>query len=257
MKDSKPRGRPLSTPTPDNVLPVRDAMLRSPRRSALREALALRLNECNVSRIVHKDMHYHPYKIQVAQELSELDKVGRLQFCNEFLDLVKSKSDIVNTLLMSDEAHCHVSGYVNKQNCRYWATNNPHELHQRPLHSVKVTVWNAVSSHGIIGPNFFENEEGRTVSVNAGGYKVMLETFLHCVTSSPARFVVVPTRWSNCTQQKFPCKFSGQCFRADSFLVAGTIPDPPAHLTSQYQTTSSGTTLKARYTKHVLPILTT
>ena len=115
-------------------------MLRSPRRSALREALALRLNECNVSRIVHKDMHYHPYKIQVAQELSELDKVGRLQFCNEFLDLVKSKSDIVNTLLMSDEAHCHVSGYVNKQNCRYWATNNPHELHQRPLHGANVPV---------------------------------------------------------------------------------------------------------------------
>jgi hypothetical protein len=34
---------------------------------------------------------------------------------------------------MSDEAHFHVSGYVNKHNCRYWAPNNPYELHQRPV----------------------------------------------------------------------------------------------------------------------------
>jgi len=59
-----------------------------------------------------------PIKIQFAQELSELDKVSRLQFCNEFLGLVKNNSDIVNTLLMSDEAHFHVSGYVNKQKYR-------------------------------------------------------------------------------------------------------------------------------------------
>jgi len=73
--------------------------------------------------------------VQVAQELIEWDKVSRLQFCNEILNLVKNNSDIVNTLLMLDEAHFHVSGYVNKHNCRYWVPNNPHDLHQHPLHS--------------------------------------------------------------------------------------------------------------------------
>ena len=57
------------------------------------------------SPIRHKDLHYHPYKFQVAQELSEWDKVILLQFCNEFLDLVKNESNIVNTLLMSSDAH--------------------------------------------------------------------------------------------------------------------------------------------------------
>jgi len=90
------------------------------------------------SPICHKDLHYHPYKIQVAQELSEWDKVILLQFCNEFLDLVKNKSNIVNTLLMSSDAHFRVSGYVNKHNCHYWAPNNPHELHHCLLHSAKV-----------------------------------------------------------------------------------------------------------------------
>ena len=49
---------------------------------------------------------------------------------------------------MPDEAHFHLTGYVNKQNCRYWADSNPKEVHERPLHSSKVTVWCAVSAHG-------------------------------------------------------------------------------------------------------------
>jgi hypothetical protein len=56
---------------------------------------------------------------------------------------------------MSDEAHFHLSGYVNKHNIRYWANINPRELHQAPLHSEKVTVWRVISYFGIIGPVFF------------------------------------------------------------------------------------------------------
>jgi hypothetical protein len=37
----------------------------------------------------------------------------------------------------------------------------------------------------------------------------------------------------------------------------GTSPGPPAHLTMQYRTTSSEAMLKARYTKHIVPILLT
>jgi hypothetical protein len=96
-----------------------DATLRSRRRSAWRQALSLRLKEFCVRLILHKDLHYHSYKIQVAHERSERDRMSRLQFCNESLDLVKNNSDVVNTLLISDEAHFHRSGYVNKHNCPY------------------------------------------------------------------------------------------------------------------------------------------
>ena len=116
MKDSKPQGRPFSARTPDSVERVRDAMLRIPRRAARRQALALRLNECSVGRILHRDFHNHPYTIQFAQELSERDKLNGLQLCNEFLDLLKNNSEIANTLLMSDEAHFLVSGNVKNRN---------------------------------------------------------------------------------------------------------------------------------------------
>ena len=78
--DSKPQGRPFSARKPGNAVRVRDAMLRSPCRSARRQALALRLNECSLRRILHKNLRYHPYKIQVAQELGARDKSSGLCF---------------------------------------------------------------------------------------------------------------------------------------------------------------------------------
>jgi hypothetical protein len=40
----------------------------------------LALNECGVRRILHKDLHYHPYKIQVDQELSARNNSSGLRF---------------------------------------------------------------------------------------------------------------------------------------------------------------------------------
>jgi hypothetical protein len=125
MKYSKPQGCPLLARTPGIVERVRDTMLWNFRGSAWRQALALRLNKCSVHRVLHKDLHYHPSKIQFAQELSAQDN------------------------------------------------------------------------------------------------------------------------------------FSGLCFRAVSILVLGTSPGPSACLTLQYQTVSFGAVLKARFTKHILPILLT
>ena len=62
VKDSKPQGRPFLARTPVRVERVRDAMLRSPRRSAWRQTLALYLKEFSDLRILHKHLHYHPYK---------------------------------------------------------------------------------------------------------------------------------------------------------------------------------------------------
>jgi hypothetical protein len=54
-----------------------------------------------------------------------------------------------------------LNGNVNKQNFRYWAAENPNMLHQKPLHSEKVTVWCGVSAFGVLWPYFFENATGQ------------------------------------------------------------------------------------------------
>jgi len=45
------------------------------------------------------------------------------------------------------------------------------------LRIAKVTVWCAVSSHGITDPYCSENAEGHNLNVNTVWYKVMLGTF--------------------------------------------------------------------------------
>jgi hypothetical protein len=74
------------------------------------------------------------------------------------LQLINQNQELVNNLLMSDEARFHLSGFINKQNFRYWSATNPTELHEIPLRNSKVTALCAISSFGIIGPYFSEDE---------------------------------------------------------------------------------------------------
>jgi len=79
---------------------------------------------------------------------------------------------------MGDEAHFHLHSTVNKQNFRYWSAANPHELLQSPTYGPKVTVWCAVWSRGVIGPYFFEDEDGKAITVTSQRYTEMINEFL-------------------------------------------------------------------------------
>jgi hypothetical protein len=58
-----------------------------------------------------------------VQELQERDLISCTNFCCEFLTCVDK--DEVHNLFVSDEAHFHLSGFVNKQNFHHWANENP------------------------------------------------------------------------------------------------------------------------------------
>ena len=90
------------------------------------------------------------------------------------LDILANDDNAV--VMMSDEAHFHLDGFVNKQNYRLVSHESP-PTPQRPLHSLKATVWSGVFSEGIIGPYFFE-DAGSTVTVTSARYVEMLNTFL-------------------------------------------------------------------------------
>lgn len=171
---TRPRGmgRPKTVRTPENVATVRAAVEQSPTRSARKHATALNMSNRSLRRILHQDLTFHPYKMMIVQELMPPDFQNRVNRAQEMLNRIPPRS----TFFSSDEAHFHLSGAVNKQNFRYSSDTNPRQLHERPLHSPKVTVWCAISKFGVIGPYFFE-EDGRTTTVNAQRYVSMLETF--------------------------------------------------------------------------------
>jgi len=87
--------------------------------------LLLGLSEASVRRILHKDLHFYPYKIQVTRALHEHEYVNRVNFCQTFLQLINQNQELVNNVLMTDEAHFHLSGFVNKQNFHYGLPQTP------------------------------------------------------------------------------------------------------------------------------------
>jgi hypothetical protein len=104
--------------------------------------------------MLHMDLHFHPFKIQMVQELLPRDLNMQIYFCTKLLEMMNTLSQFLSNLITSDEAHFHLSEYVNKQNFWYWAEENPRLLNHSPLHNQKVTVWHALSSFGILGPYF-------------------------------------------------------------------------------------------------------
>lgn len=171
----KPRakGRPRTSRNEENVERVKHSVRKHPQMSTRKRSSTLDVSRRSLQRILNLDLKLHPFKIQVIQKLKEQDFAARLAFAQEMLDRFTNFDNI----LFSDEAHFHLNGFVNRQNCRYWSKENPKLKHQKPLHSPKVTVWAAISSKGVIGPFFFEDLRGRNVTVNTERYTTMLEGF--------------------------------------------------------------------------------
>ena len=50
-------------------------------------------------------------------------------------------ADFGKKIIFSDEAHFDLGGYVIKQTCRIWGTENPQACIEKPTHPKRVTVW--------------------------------------------------------------------------------------------------------------------
>jgi hypothetical protein len=64
--------------TPKNIAVVKEATERSPYHSACHHSVSLGLPEASTGQILHKDLHFHPYKIQVTHALHECDYINRV-----------------------------------------------------------------------------------------------------------------------------------------------------------------------------------
>ena len=90
------------------------------------------------------------------------------------------KMPILAKKIFLDEAQLDLDGYVNKQNCRIWGTENPHAYIEKMTHPKRVTVCCGFRSRGIIGPFFFE--QGEAHSVNGDHFGAMLNEILYTKT---------------------------------------------------------------------------
>jgi hypothetical protein len=112
----------------------------------------------STTRKVLKINKFHPYKIQLHQELNEDDPDRRVQFCQRMLELIEDDRDILMRICFSDESTFHLNGALNRHNCRYWSDTNPHEFREgNTQYPQKLNVWAGILGDRVVGP-FFLNE---------------------------------------------------------------------------------------------------
>lgn len=103
-------------------------------------------------------MHkFHPYKMQILQEIYEDDFDRRIEFCEVMTHRVNTIPLLLQNICFSDECSFFLNGNVNKQNCRYWSNENPHVFREgHTQNPQKVNVWAGILGNTIIGPLFIE-----------------------------------------------------------------------------------------------------
>lgn len=170
--------RTRSARSAENIAAVAESVAENPGLSIPRRSQQLGISKTSLHRILHKDLSLHAYKVQLTQELKPADHAQRRTFVDWVLEMQAGDNDFFRKIIFSDEAHFHLQGFVNKQNCRIWGAENPRTIVEKNLYPQRVTVWCGIWAGGVIGPYFFENEEGATVTVNAERYRGMLTDFL-------------------------------------------------------------------------------
>ena len=90
------------------------------------------------------------YKVQIVKELKPHDHPMRFRFAQWAEDRLVENEHFYRKIIFSDEAHFHIGGLV----------------------------WYGFWYSNIIGPFFFENEQGAAVMVNGERYRAMLNEFL-------------------------------------------------------------------------------
>lgn len=164
-------GKKRSVMSQECVNDVRERFVNSPKKSLRRLSQETGYSYGTCQRAAKK-AGLRAYRVHVVHQLKEPDAEKRMRYCQWFQALLIATPDILSITWFTDEAWFHLSGYINTQNSRYWAAENPNIIHEAPLHPEKVGVWCAVSATRIVGPIFYDTK------VNTAVYGRIFNTFV-------------------------------------------------------------------------------
>ena len=95
-------------------------------RSSIRQAVhVLRISYGSVWYILRKILKWNAYRDKPVQRLSPLNKQQRLAAC-QFM--VNQPDEWFSKVIWTDEKIFQLMAFPNRQNCRYWAPVNPHNI---------------------------------------------------------------------------------------------------------------------------------
>jgi transposase len=175
IKDAPRSGRPSLDE--DKQFEIVAQFVEDPQTSTRSVANICNVSQMSVVRLLKKNK-FHPYKIQLVHELNEDDPDRRLQFCEEIEGLIRAHPLFVHNIVFSDECCFFVNGAVNKHNCRYWDSENPHIFREsNTQYPEKLNVWAGILGNHILGPFFING------NLNGEMYlQMLLESIFPAIT---------------------------------------------------------------------------
>ncbi|GBN35678.1 hypothetical protein AVEN_121275-1 [Araneus ventricosus] len=124
----------------ENVAKVSGIVQQNPRNTIRRIASETGLKRSSTQKILRNSLRMFPYKIQSHQAIPTKAVRQRFDFANEILTVIDNEGFDVGCIWFTDEAHFYLNGFVNKQNWRFWGSENPHLCEEKPQHSPKITA---------------------------------------------------------------------------------------------------------------------
>lgn len=150
------KSKPKTSRTPELLERVKQVVQEEPSISTRRLSQRLNVSVTTAWKILNKDLKLHPYKIQVAQQLTPASVEKRLHFAQDVCEMIDNGEMDASKIIFSDEAHFWLDGYVNRQNYRIWGSEKPELVRTKPLHPQKLTVWCGMTANRIFGPYFID-----------------------------------------------------------------------------------------------------
>ena len=103
------------------------------------------------------------------------DHEQRREFVEWIINHQKVNAGFSSKIILSDEAHFHFDGFVNRQNCHVWGSENPHVISEKQIHPQRAVRILDKRHHRTY---FFENETGQATTVNGIRYRCNDNTVL-------------------------------------------------------------------------------
>lgn len=140
----------------ENEFLIMGSIIENPHTSQRKIERDTGISRRSISRVIKK-YKFHPYRIQMHQELYEIDFHRRIEFCLWVLDKFSEDEHFLDSILFCDESTFHNNGLVNRHNFHYYSDVNPHFFrildHQNRW---SVNVWGGIIGTQVIGPYFFD-----------------------------------------------------------------------------------------------------
>lgn len=154
--EKKSRAKPILNE--ENQLDVSLAVVENPDLSVREISRNLNISKTSVSKSL-KNNKFHPYHMQLHQELIEADFAKRVQFCEIMQTKIAENGNFLKYIMFTDECTFHKNGYVNRHNYHYYSTENLHKTFVNNYqHRWSLNVWGGIVNNYVVGPYFFNRK---------------------------------------------------------------------------------------------------